>query len=248
MAALHHPDHQAHDSSYDPTAEVARGLYLSLLGTNPGNSLGRRCGPNCPVSSINWTKAMSFCNPLSWRAALPECFDCTGSGNTLVCSLKDAYAGKGGRDLYKYKWYRLPTEAGWDYAYRKNSTRAFCYGAVTVPDGKDPNLDEVGWYKETAGVTIHPAALENSNSWGLYDMAGNVLEMTWDHHLNYPQRHGGRPDGWNIEKLADVPGWLLRIAGQAMPDRLTVCDLGEHLLRPSRFQAGQDQVAPTRIL
>jgi formylglycine-generating enzyme required for sulfatase activity len=72
---------------------------------------------------------------------------------------------------------RLPTEAEWEYAARGGSTEAR-YG----------NLDEVGWYDQNSGNQTHDVAQKRANSFGLYDMLGNVWEWVNDwYDQNYYQ-------------------------------------------------------------
>ncbi len=71
--------------------------------------------------------------------------------------------------------YRLPSEAEWEYACRAGTTTPFCFGETIDP--------EVVNYRgeETTVVGIFPA-----NSYGLYDMHGNILEWCADkYHGNY---------------------------------------------------------------
>jgi formylglycine-generating enzyme required for sulfatase activity len=72
---------------------------------------------------------------------------------------------------------RLPTEAEWEYAARANSSEAR-YG----------QLDAIGWYLGNSGNETHPARQKQPNSWGLYDMLGNVKEWVADwYQENYYQ-------------------------------------------------------------
>jgi formylglycine-generating enzyme required for sulfatase activity len=83
--------------------------------------------------------------------------------------------------------YRLPTEAEWEYACRADSTTAFANGEITeVGSDNDPNLDQMGWYRYNAGDETHPVASKEPNSWGLYDMHGNVWEWCRDRYGSYP--------------------------------------------------------------
>lgn len=66
-------------------------------------------------------------------------------------------------------FYRLPTEAEWEYA---------CKAGSNTP----PNLNEVGWSKENSGAKFHPVKEKKPNAWGLYDMLGNVSEWTIDQY------------------------------------------------------------------
>jgi formylglycine-generating enzyme required for sulfatase activity len=81
----------------------------------------------------------------------------------------------------------LPTEAQWEYACRAGTETPFSFGRNITPvqvnyDGNFPYADgEKGQYhKKTVSVKSLPA-----NSWGLYEMHGNVWEWCQDSYSEY---------------------------------------------------------------
>lgn len=73
-------------------------------------------------------------------------------------------------------FYRLPSEAEWEYACRAGSTSAFCFG-------DDPNeLEKYAWYYANADEQYHAVGEKMPNAWGIHDMHGNVAEMVLDQY------------------------------------------------------------------
>jgi len=90
--------------------------------------------------------------------------------------------------------YRLLTEAEWEYAARAGTTTAYFWGEE-IGEG-NANCNECGsrWDRQTS-----PVGSFKPNAFGLYDMAGNVLEWVQDcDHRNY---NGAPTDGsaWTSE-------------------------------------------------
>lgn len=139
--------------------EINQDVYQDVCDTNPSSIKGGLL----PVHNIDWIDAVTFCNKISELKGFEKCYEISNNNVTF-----DTLANG----------YRLPTEAEWEYLCRANSTSDF--------NVQDKNINEIAWYNINSGYNLKENGKLLPNSFGLYDMHGNVWEWCWDFYsANY---------------------------------------------------------------
>ncbi|MDC1067518.1 SUMF1/EgtB/PvdO family nonheme iron enzyme [Candidatus Kapabacteria bacterium] len=128
-----------------------------------------------PASNLNWFQAVEFCNKLSNLWGLDSVY-------TIDSDVV-------GFDTLANGW-RLPTESEWEYA-ALGKTESDYYGF--------DNPSQIAWYSKNSGYNIQPSGKLMANSFGMYDMLGNLEEWCWDYYsiTSYSQAKAVNPTGPN---------------------------------------------------
>ena len=166
---------------------ITQQQYQKVMGSNPSEFEGI----NNPVENISWNKAKKFCNKLNeaTKSTRPHGYH-----------------------------FDLPTEAQWEYACRAGSENSLNNNKEISSENEIcRNLDAVGWYQNNANGKTHPVGQKQPNTWGLFDMHGNVLEWCKDtYKANYPEVSVTDPlndDGKGSKRVARGGSWFRNPAG-----------------------------------
>ncbi|MFN8349044.1 MAG: formylglycine-generating enzyme family protein [Spirosomataceae bacterium] len=112
-------------------------------------------------------------------------------------------------------YYRLPTEAEWEYAARGGKYER---QNPTAYSGSN-HLDEVGWYRENSHGETQPVGLKKPNRLGIYEMSGNVWEWCSDWYDSYPDAD----NDISVNPAGPERGWYRVVRGGCWNYQATGC-------------------------
>lgn len=162
-----------------------------------------------PAHPVTWFDAVRWCNTASTVAGYAPAYSVSGR--------------EVGWDV-SADGYRLPTEAEWEWAARA--------GTVTPTYGL---LSAIAWTALDDVEGPQPVAGKAGNSFGLFDMIGNVWEWCWDYAdtARYGDYRSLRGAGW------DDPVWSARssVRRGSAPDAVLE-DVGFRVARGAVGDAG----------
>jgi len=115
------------------------------------------------------------------------------------------------------QFYRLPTEAEWEYACRAGTTTTYFFG------DEASKLPEYAWFEQNSDFKYQKVGKKKPNPWGLYDIYGNVVEWVLDQYDPdfYKQCAATSPaiDPWN-KAIKPYPH---SVRGGSWDDEATMC-------------------------
>ena len=164
--------------------EVTQEQFQQVMGRNPSSSTN--CGNKAPVEWVSWEDCQEFLQKL--------------------CQIEGVPQGT----------YRLLTEAQWEHACRAGTTTRYHFGESITNTSKNEQAifhDDISM-EEIFGVKMHPArppfafpvCRGKPNSFGLYNMHGNVSEWCQDWYDDYPAGIAVDPIGPSMGEVRVLRG------------------------------------------
>ena len=157
-------------------------------------------GSEQPVTMISWRDALVWCNAASEKDGLTPVYKYNGAVVKESDNAKDG-EGKAENAIIDpaANGYRLPTEAEWEFAARGGDPASDKWANLYNLSNTSP--DSVAWFTGNSDGKTHDVKTKAANSFGMYDLNGNVWEWCYNPWSNSVMRRTMR--GGSYRKPAE---------------------------------------------
>ena len=157
--------------------EVTQAQWENVMGPTAFHFEGN---PVRPAESVSWEDIRGASDSCDWPRE-------RGIDESSFMGRLSAKTGEG-------LLFDLPTESQWEFACRAGTETEWSFGGSAA----DP--EDYVWSDDNADDETQEVGTLRPNSWGLYDMHGNVAEWCLD-------RHGPYPKDAQIDPVGPTVGW-----------------------------------------
>ena len=120
------------------------------------------------VGGVSWFDAIGYCQWLTEKEGIPVGDYCFPASNEIRAGINIP------ANFIQKKGYRLPTEEEWEIAARAGNVMPYPCGMTA------DHIDHFAITWRNGRERLWPGGSRLPNTWGFFDMSGNVLEWTMD--------------------------------------------------------------------
>lgn len=183
---------------------VTQAQYQNVCGTNPSTKKTDAIddlAAHRPVETIRWSEIEQE----------------NGFTKSIVAKARVRGASVVG--------FGLPTEAQWEKAYRAETTTKYYWNTDSYAE-----FEKYGWSNKDSSDRTHAVGLRCPNAYGLYDMAGNVWELTYDVYASsYTADPKYVEGGVTVDPVGPSSGNTHVVRGASYANAPSQCSAGERM-------------------